>query len=139
MRMYFDFATWRRMVELAWREPHPTTRRKLLLRLLVTVPLVASFHAICFFLDEILFPGLRHVTVRTPVFIVGHARSGTTLLHRLMSEDRARFSVFLYYELFFPSLLQKKAIRALAALAGTHPGCHRVDGVVDVRAAAARA
>jgi hypothetical protein len=115
MRMYFDFATWRRMVGLAWREAHARTRRKLLVRLLVTVPLVASFHAICFFLDGLLFPGLRRVQVRTPVFVVGHARSGTTLLHRLLSEDTERFSVFLYWELFFPSLLQKKVIRWLIA------------------------
>src|SRR5436853_3621664 len=114
MLMYFDFATWRHMVRLAARETHARTRRKLLVRLLVVVPLVASFHAICFFLDALLFPGLRKVEVRTPVFIVGHARSGTTLLHRLMSEDRERFSVFLYYELFFPSVLQKKVIRFLA-------------------------
>ncbi|MCC6849901.1 MAG: sulfotransferase [Deltaproteobacteria bacterium] len=116
MRFYFDFATWRRMIVLAWREPHTRTRRKLLVRLLVTVPLVAIVHAVCFFLDGVIFPGLRRVAIRTPVFIVGHARSGTTLLHRLMSEDRERFSVFLYWELFFPSLLQKKAVRALAAL-----------------------
>lgn len=116
MRMYFDFATWRRMVGLAWRETHTRTRRKLLVRLLVTVPLVASFHAVCFFLDGLLFPGLRRVEVRTPVFVVGHARSGTTLLHRLLSEDTERFSVFLYWELFFPSLLQKKVIRWLIAL-----------------------
>ncbi len=115
MLMYFDVATWVRMIRLAARETRGRTRRKLLVRLLVTVPIVATFHALCFFLDRILFPGLRKVEVRTPVFIVGHARSGTTLLHRLMSEDRARFSVFLYYELFFPSLLQKKAIRFLAA------------------------
>ncbi|MEO6027282.1 MAG: sulfotransferase, partial [Candidatus Binatia bacterium] len=108
MLMYFDFATWRRMIRLAAAETHARTRRKLLVRLLLVVPLVASFHAICFFLDALLFPGLRKVEVRTPVFIVGHARSGTTLLHRLMSEDEERFSVFLYYELFFPSLLQKK-------------------------------
>ena len=115
MRFYFDFATWRRMVRLAAREPLARTRRKLLVRLLIVVPLVASVHAVCFFLDALLFPGLRRVQVRTPVFVVGHARSGTTLLHRLMSEDRGRFSVFLYYELFFPSLLQKKLIRFLAA------------------------
>src|SRR5215203_1053601 len=115
MLMYFDFATWRRMIRLAARETHARTRRKLLMRLLLVVPLVASVHAVCFFLDAVLFPGLRKVEIRTPVFIVGHARSGTTLLHRLMSEDQDRFSVFMYYELFFPSLLQKKAIRFLAA------------------------
>src|SRR5947208_2010690 len=110
MLMYFDFATWRRMVRLAWREPVARTRRKLLVRLLVTVPLVATFHALCFLLDPLLFPRLRKTRIETPVFIIGHARSGTTLLHRLMSEDRERFSIFMYYELFFPSLLQKKVI-----------------------------
>ena len=106
---------WARMLRLAWRDPHPAGRRRMLSRLLVFVPLVASFHAVCFFLDGILFPGLHRVRVRAPVFLVGHARSGTTLLHRLMSRDAERFSSFLLYELYFPSLLQKKAIRALAA------------------------
>jgi hypothetical protein len=103
------------MLRLAWRDPHPAGRRRMLVRLLVFVPVVASFHAVCFFLDGLLFPGLHRVAVRRPVFLVGHARSGTTLLHRLMSLDAERFSSFMLYELYFPSLLQKKAIRALAA------------------------
>jgi hypothetical protein len=116
MLMYFDFRTYFRLIRLAFREENPRTRRRLLLRLFVVVPVVASFHAVCFFLDGILFPGLRRVEVRNPVFMVGHARSGTTLLHRLMSEDGDRFSSFLLYELYFPSLLQKKVIRRLGAL-----------------------
>jgi len=112
---HFDFSMWACMLRLAWREPDPGRRRKMLVRLLVFVPSVASFHAVCFFLDGILFPGLHRVRVREPVFLVGHARSGTTLLHRLMSRDAERFSSFLLYELYFPSLLQKRAIRALAA------------------------
>jgi len=115
MRFHFDFAQWARMLRLAWRDPHPAGRRRMLVRLLVFVPLVASFHAVCFFLDGLLFPGLHRVAVRRPVFLVGHARSGTTLLHRLMSRDAERFSSFMLYELYFPSLLQKKVIRALAA------------------------
>lgn len=89
-------------------------RRHLLLRLLVWVPLVASFHAVCFALDALCFPRLRSVAIRTPIFVLGHARSGTTLAHRLMSLDD-RTSAFRLYELYFPSLLQKKAIRAGAA------------------------
>jgi hypothetical protein len=112
---HFDFSQWARMLRLAWRDPHPAGRRRMIVRLLVFVPLVASFHAVCFFLDGILFPGLHRVAVRRPVFLVGHARSGTTLLHRLMSRDAERFSSFMLYELYFPSLLQKQAIRALAA------------------------
>ena len=115
MIFHFDFTQWARMLRLAWRDPHPAGRRRMLVRLLVYVPLVASFHAVCFFLDGILFPGLHRVELKTPVFLVGHARSGTTLLHRLMSRDAERFSSFLLYELFFPSLLQKRVIRALAA------------------------
>ena len=34
-------------------------------------------------------------------------------MHRLMSADEERFSYFLYWEMFFPSLLQKKFIRVL--------------------------
>jgi hypothetical protein len=115
MFFHFDFTQWARMVRIAWCEPHPAGRRRMLTRLLVFVPVVASFHALCFFLDGILFPALHRVRVEAPVFLVGHARSGTTLLHRLMSRDGDRFSSFMLYELYFPSLLQKKTIRALAA------------------------
>lgn len=114
MLYYFDFPQYFRMLRLAWNEPHPVARRYFLFILCVSVPLIASFHAICFFLDGILFPALHNVEIRTPVFVVGHARSGTTLVHRLMSKDDGRFSSFNLYELYFPSLLQKKAIRAVA-------------------------
>jgi hypothetical protein len=113
MLFWFDFRTWFRMVRLAFQEENPRGRRRLLASLFVAVPLVASFHSLCFLLDWILFPALRRQEIREPVFVVGHARSGTTLLHRLLSEDRERFSSFLLWELYFPSLLQKKAIRWL--------------------------
>jgi omega-hydroxy-beta-dihydromenaquinone-9 sulfotransferase len=113
--MYFDFRTWFRMLRLS-RQEEPKARRTIRIALLVVVPLVATFNAVCFALDSILFPRLRDVKVRAPVFIVGHARSGTTLLHRLMCMDGDRFSYFLFYEMFFPSVLQKKMIRALGRL-----------------------
>jgi len=116
MIFHFDFANYFRMVRLAWGESNPRARRYTLLVLLVSVPLVSTFHAICFFLDGLLFPGLWRTEIRTPVFVVGHARSGTTLVHRLMSQDRGRFSSFVLYELYFPSLLQKKVIRFSAAV-----------------------
>jgi hypothetical protein len=112
MIFYFDFANYRKMVKLAWNEKVPQARAYYLAVLCVVVPIVSSFHAICFFLDGVLFPGLARVEVREPVFMVGHARSGTTLTHRLMSKDSGRFSSFLLYECYFPSLLQKKLIRS---------------------------
>ena len=116
MLFYFDFAIYRQMLRLARDEDNPATRRQLLFVLLVVVPLVASVNAVCFFLDGILFPGLHRVRVREPVFNVGHARSGTTLMHRIMSLDGDRFSSFLMWELFLPSILQKKLVRLLGRL-----------------------
>jgi len=111
MLFYFDFGNYFKMIRLAWNEAVPKARYYYLAILLLAVPVVSSFHAICFLLDGILFPGLWKVKVVEPVFMVGHARSGTTLTHRLMSRDEGRFSSFLLYECYFPSVLQKKLIR----------------------------
>jgi hypothetical protein len=110
---YFDFATYWKMIRLARAEPSRRLRRRQFRMLFVLVPIALILHTICFFLDRVIFPGLANVEVRRPVFIVGHARSGTTLFHRLMTQDRERFSYFRLYEMFFPSLLEKKLIRLL--------------------------
>lgn len=115
MLFHFDFGNWFTLIRLASREKQAAVRFYFLSVLLVAVPIVSTFHAICFFLDGILFPGLWKVEVQRPVFVVGHARSGTTLVHRLMSADEGRFSTFMLYEMYFPSLLQKKIIRTVAA------------------------
>ena len=114
MLFYFDFSNYFKMLRLAWNEKVPKARYYYLAVLLIAVPLTASFHAICFALDWLLYPDLRKLEVREPIFMVGHARSGTTLTHRLLSQDAGRFSSFMLYELYFPSLIQKQAIRALA-------------------------
>ena len=115
-RFYFDFDNHFKMLSLAWREHATRTRLYYLAVLGLGVPITAVFHAICFALDPLLFPSLRRTNVREPVFILGHGRSGTTLTFRLISQDEGRFSYFLLWECYFPSLLQKKTIRAIAAL-----------------------
>ncbi|WP_372781089.1 sulfotransferase [Litorivivens sp.] len=111
--MYFDFDYYWRVIRYVWRLKQWPKRRRVLLRLLVLTPPLTLFHGLCFLLDYLLFPRLWRQKVKQPVFIVGHARSGTTLMHRLMSADGERFSYFLYWETLFPSLLQKKCIRLL--------------------------
>lgn len=111
--MYFDIEYWWRVVRHVWGLKQWPGRSRMLLRLLVWIPLATAFHALCFMLDYLLFPRLWKQQVQSPVFIVGHARSGTTLMHRLMSSDGDKFSYFLYWEMFFPSLLQKKLVRGL--------------------------
>ena len=58
LRFYFDFATWRQFKQLVAQVPD--ARRRAGLQRLVgrTVPLRALGHAVCYFLDGILFPGL---------------------------------------------------------------------------------
>ena len=114
MLFFFDFANYFKMIRLAWNEKVPKARYYYLAVLLIATPIVSTFHALCFALDWIFFPELRKVEVREPIFMVGHARSGTTLTHRLLSGDEGRFSSFNLYELYFPSLIQKLAIRRLA-------------------------
>ena len=112
--MPFDFRMFFRVFRLAFRDQMSPRRRKVVVALLFIVPIMATLNAISLLLDHILFPGFRRVQVREPVFIIGHARSGTSLMHRLMTGDE-RFSWFMTYELFVPSLVQRKLIRFLGA------------------------
>ena len=114
--MYFDVDYWWRVVRHVWGLKAWPGRYRMLALLLLWIPLRTVLHSICFMLDYLLFPRLWAQAVYRPVFIVGHARSGTTLMHRLMSADGDKFSYFLYWETFFPSLLQKKVIRCLGRI-----------------------
>jgi omega-hydroxy-beta-dihydromenaquinone-9 sulfotransferase len=109
---YFDWRTWRTMVRLVRREQDPARRRRQYRTLCVVVPALAILHTVTFALDPFVFPALRRTEVRQPVFVVGHARSGTTYLHRMMAND-PRFSYVLLWEMFFPSLIEKKMLRAV--------------------------
>jgi hypothetical protein len=114
--VYFDFHYYRKVLLFTWAQKQWPGRNAMLLQLLLVVPILTAIQAAFFLLDYLLFPALWRQEVIEPVFIVGHARSGTTLMHRLMAADGERFSYFLYWEMFFPSLTQKKLIRLLGQL-----------------------
>lgn len=67
---------------------------------------------IMMWLDTVIYPNLRRVEISRPVFIIGHPRSGTTFLQKHLFEVDD-VSMFRAWELFFPSLLQKKLARPL--------------------------
>ncbi len=112
-QMYFDFLFYRKVLRYTWGQSQWPGRRKMLFKLLVLVPLTTLLHTLCFALDYVFFPALWRQEVKAPVFIVGHARSGTTLMHRLMAADGERFSYFHYWETFFPALTQRAIIRGI--------------------------
>jgi omega-hydroxy-beta-dihydromenaquinone-9 sulfotransferase len=111
-RFYFDWPNYWTMLRLLRRDPPASKRWTRYFGFLVGVPIIAAIHAVCFTLDPILFGSLRRTQVVGPTFCIGHARSGTTYLHRLMAAD-PQFSYPLMYELFFPSLLEKRLLRLL--------------------------
>jgi omega-hydroxy-beta-dihydromenaquinone-9 sulfotransferase len=114
--LYFNIEYYCNMLKRIWSKKDWPGRKGMLFRLLILVPSLYLVHSIFFFLDKIVFPGLWSQKIEKPIFIVGHARSGTTLLSRLLAQDNERFSYFLYWEMFFPSLLEKKIIRGLGVV-----------------------
>jgi hypothetical protein len=100
-------------VRYAWAQKHWPRRRRTLAILLLWTPLQALTHALFFLLDYLLFPRLWVQRVEKPVFVVGHARSGTTLMQRLLALDEDRFSFFRYWETFFPALSERMLVRAV--------------------------
>jgi hypothetical protein len=118
--VYFDFHTYTRIIRLALTDkPSP---KRLLAHFLILSLLTfwALVNAICLQIDRLLFPGCRRVAIEKPVFIIGNARSGTTLFHRLLCGDETRFVYFRTWEILFPSLVQKKILRGLVT------GYHRL-------------
>ncbi|MEH6570393.1 MAG: sulfotransferase [Halioglobus sp.] len=116
MFLYFNIGYYLNMLKRIWSKKGWPGRYKMLFRLLVLVPGLYLIHSLFFFADKILFPGLWFQKIEKPIFIVGHARSGTTLISRLLAYDSDRFNYFLYWEMFFPSLIEKKIIRGLGVL-----------------------
>jgi len=114
--MPFDFPLFFRMFRLAFAENMSPRRRKVVWFLAIVWPLHAAVSAACLLLDAVFFPGFRRAEIREPVFIIGHSRSGTSLLHKLMCADSEHFSWFMTYELLLPSLVQIKLVRGLARM-----------------------
>jgi hypothetical protein len=73
---------------------------------------------------------LDQVVVRPPVFILGHWRSGTTLLHNLLAQDD-QFAYPNLYEVFFPhTFLGTEEYRA-EQIAGLIPATRLIDGMAQ--------
>jgi hypothetical protein len=114
--MYFDFRTYFKIIRLVLTDK-PSPRRWLAhFSILSLLSAWALTNAVWLLLDRLLASGYRGIRVENPLFIVGNARSGTTLFHRLLCGDEERFVYFRTWEILFPSLLQKRLILALVAL-----------------------
>ncbi len=87
-----------------------TRKRFVFLLMFYTIwPIGSLIHWICFFLDDIFFPGHKTQPVEKPLFIIGNLRSGSTFLHRLLSRDSETFTSLTTWDIYLtPSVTQKK-------------------------------
>lgn len=117
---YRSYAHFLRRTFLAHRgtQARMTPKRlAIMLPFFIALLVLQTMHWIAFVADEILFAGYKSVEIRRPLFIVGVPRSGTTFLHRLLSEDRDTFVTFSLWELILaPSIAERKIIHGLASL-----------------------
>lgn len=105
-----DWRSYRASVdEVAWRTITAQQDATLLAALTLGYPswqtLVRGARA----LDRVVAPGLGAQPVRAPVFVVGHPRSGTTFLHRLLALD-PRFTAPLAWQLALPAVSLYRAV-----------------------------
>ncbi len=76
----------------------------------------ATLSVVLRLLDEVFYPAYRKTPIREPVFIISNPRSGTTYMHRLLCLDEKRFTYFLLYHTFLPSVLFFRFILVLKRL-----------------------
>jgi hypothetical protein len=102
---------WRVIPGLVWRDHRDAISKAKRLTTFIGLTVSAVLGRLCLSLDKLIDRRSVDVQIREPVFIIGNARSGTTLLHRLMAGDTNRFVTFRMWELFCPALCQKRFVR----------------------------
>ncbi|MGK7908951.1 MAG: sulfotransferase [Synechococcus sp.] len=83
-----------------------------LLQWLIGVPVFLGFTRCTLLLDNLFFPQYRQQPIDNPVFIIGNPRSGTSFLHRLLTQTE-EYAAFQTWHLLFPSLTARAFIKPI--------------------------
>jgi hypothetical protein len=118
----FDFGLYCKLIAYSLRDAKTPRRVGRVLLLALLCPAIVFFGSIGMLLDWVFFPGLRSTRITTPVFVTGHARSGTTLMVKLLSRDE-HYAWVMTYEMILPSITQKRLVRWAAAIDREYLGC----------------
>ena len=120
--MTYNFRLFWRMTYRAWfntsKTPGRLTRKRVFFLLLFyTVwPLVTLFTWLCFGLDDIFFPAYKKQPIEKPLFIISNYRSGSTFLHRMLSQDKNFTSMRTWDIYITPSITQRKIVKGIDAI-----------------------
>ncbi|MBP9692625.1 MAG: sulfotransferase [Alphaproteobacteria bacterium] len=79
---------------------------------IIILPIQIFIAHVCLLLDKVFFPKYKKLQLKEPIFIIGHPRSGTTLLHRLLAEFD-NFVTFQYWETRFPALITRVIVKPI--------------------------
>jgi len=120
-RPFVDMAAAKQIARAVFR--HPTPRRLSVLATYAAMWSVGRGSSLALQLvDEVAFPEWRTQKVEAPVFIFANPRSGTTMLHRLLSFDETNWVGPKLYETVWPSVTLLRSVSALSALDERIPG-----------------
>jgi len=70
------------------------------------------FTRITLLMDYLFFPELWNIEIRTPIFIFGHPRSGTTFFQKRIYESN-QAAMFTTWEMLFPALTVRKILHPI--------------------------
>jgi hypothetical protein len=77
-------------------------RLSILFALGIILPALIIWNHVGFYLDSKFFPNWENMKVEEPLFLIGNARSGTTWLHRILTESNTEmFTTFRTWEIIF--------------------------------------
>ena len=69
-----------------------------------------------FIADEIFFRKYRKISIKKPVFLVGHPRSGTTFIHKFLVKNCNEFEGMFLWRMIFPTLTSRFIIKPFLQL-----------------------
>ena len=78
----------------------------------ILMPCFLGFTHFTLWLDQFFFPQYRQIQVEEPIFIIGNPRSGTSFLHRQLTQTH-EFAAFETWQLMFPALTARFLFKPL--------------------------
>jgi hypothetical protein len=95
-------------------------RIKFLIIIFVVVSTLIVWNHLGFLIDDLLFSRWENVVIYQPLFIIGNARSGTTLMHKLISDNKNFTTMKLWEILFAVSITWKLLFHSLYSFDRTY-------------------